>query len=157
MKIKNEGMDACPLPLQSVSLNVKNHLEAIKKYGLGPADPRQPNDEFWADKARKWNCTEGDARGRLCSNCGFYVNATPIKQCIDFYPVRDLKASQLPVEPQWADIESKPQAYCTALDITCSPVRTCDIQKMGGPIDDEKMKLPEYQNILNEDEDEYAE
>lgn len=152
MKLQNEGMDACPLPLQSNSLNVKNHLIAIEKYDLGPADPREPNNEFWADKARKWNCTEGDARGRMCANCGFYVNASFIKQCIDAYPVKDLKASDLPVSPQWADIESKPQAYCTALDITCSPVRTCDIQKMGGPIDDEKLQLPEYTDILNEDE-----
>lgn len=153
MAIINEGMDACPLPLQSNSLNVKNHLEAINKYGLGPANPKLENIEFWKDKAKKWNCTEGDARGRLCANCGFYVNTTFIKDCIDYYPVKDLKASALPVKPKWEDIESKPQAYCTALDITCSPVRTCDIQKMGGPIDDDKIKLPEYKNMLNEDEE----
>lgn len=151
--IKDTGLDACPLPLQSNSLNVKNHLIAIEKYGLGPADPRKPNNEFWADKATKWNCTEGDARGRLCANCGFYVNAKIIKDCIDGYPVKNLKASDLPVTPKWANIESKPQAYCTALDITCSPVRTCDIQKMGGPIDDAKMRLPEYKNILQEDDE----
>lgn len=149
MKLIDSGRDACPLPLQSNSLNVKNHLVAIEKYGLGPANPKLPNDEFWQDKAKKWNCKEGDARGRLCANCGFYVNATFIKDCIDSYPVKDLKASALPVKPKWADIESRPQAYCTALDITCSPVRTCDIQKMGGPIDDDKLSLPEYKNILN--------
>lgn len=155
-KIIQEGLEACPLPIQSVSLNLKNHLEAIKEYGLGPADPREPNTEFWIDKSKKWNCSEGDARSRLCANCGFYVNATPIKECIAAYPVKDMKASDLPVTPQWADIESTPQAYCTALDITCSPVRTCDIQKMGGPIDDDKLSLPKYANILDES-DEYDE
>ena len=47
-------LDNCPFALQSNSLNIKNHLSTIEEYGLGPADPRQPNDEFWADKAAKW-------------------------------------------------------------------------------------------------------
>lgn len=151
MPIIDSGIDACPLPLQSNALNVKNHLIAINEKGLGPADPRKSNLEFWQDKASKWNVSEGDARGRLCNNCRFYVNATIIKNCIDELPVKDLKASQLPITPKWADIESKPQAYCTLLDITCSPVRTCDFQQMGGPIDDIKLALPEFKNILTED------
>ena len=154
MPIPMEGMDACPLPLQSNSLNVKNHLKAIKEHGLGAPDPTQPNNEFWKDKAKKWNCSEGDARGRLCMNCRYYVNTSFIKECIDYYPAKDLKASDLPVTPKWKDIESKPQAYCTLLDITCSPVRTCDNQLMGGAIDDDKIQMPEYKNILKEDRDE---
>lgn len=154
MPIVKTKLDECPLPIQSVSLNIKNHLKAIEEHGLGAPDPTLPNDEFWADKARKWNCSVGDARGRLCANCGYYVNATVIKDCIDAFPVKDMKASQLPVTPKWKDIESKPQAYCTLLDITCSPVRTCDNQIMGGAIDDEKMKLPQYKDILTKDKDE---
>lgn len=141
----------CPLPLSDVKLNVKNHLNAIKNMGLGPADPTQSNKVFWTEKGINWNISEGDARGRLCSNCRFYVNTTQIKECIDNLPVKDLKASALPLTPKWADIESKPQAYCTFLDITCSPVRTCDFQQMGGPIDDEKITLPRYKNILIDD------
>jgi len=147
-------LDVCPLPLQSNSLNIKNHLKAIDEYGLGPANPTIPNDEFWQDKASKWNVPVGDARGRLCSNCRFYVNASVIKNCIANLPAKDLKASALPLTPKWKDIESTPQAYCVALDITCSPVRTCDIQNMGGPIDDDKINLPEYQNILTKDKEE---
>lgn len=154
MKIE-QSTEACPLPLKDVQLNIKNHLDAIENKGLGPADPRVPNTEFWQDKAKKWNVTEGDARGRLCNNCRFYVNASIIKHCIENLPVKDLKASALPLKPKWADIESTPQAYCTLLDITCSPVRTCDFQQMGGPIDDEKMMLPEYANVLAEDDSEY--
>ena len=154
MKIVNT--DSCPMPLQDDSINVENHLIAIKEKGLGPADPRQSNPVFWQDKAKKWNVTEGDARDRLCSNCRFYVNATVIKDCIANLPVKNLKASDLPLNPKWADIESTPQAYCTLLDITCSPVRTCDFQQMGGPIDDDKMKLPEFKDVLSEDADEYS-
>lgn len=123
---------------------------AIEQKGLGPADPRKQNEDFWRDKGKKWGVSEGDARGRLCNNCRFYINATPIKECIDNGPAKDLKASALPIKPRWADIESKPTAYCTLLDITCSPVRTCDFQQMGGPIDDDKMMLPEYKDILKD-------
>ena len=133
-------LDNCPLPLQNNKLNVKNHLSTIAEHGLGPADPRQPNEDFWRQKALKWNCSEGDARGRLCANCEHYVNTTEIQDCIANGPAFELKASQLPLTPKWADIESHPVAYCTLFDITCSPIRTCDAQEMGGPIDDQRMK-----------------
>ena len=146
----------CPPPLMDNKLNVQNHLMAINEKGLGPADPRQPNDIFWYDKSNKWGVSEGDARGRLCANCRFFVNSSDIKTCIENGPAKDLKASDLPIVPQWADIESKPVAYCVLLDITCSPIRTCDFQQLGGPIDDEKRTLPQYKDILaeevNEDE-----
>jgi len=139
-------LDNCPLPLQNNKLNVKNHLTTIEFHGLGPADPRQPNEDFWRTKALRFGCSEGDARGRLCANCEYYVNTTQIEDCIANGPAYDLKASQLPITPKWADIESHPVAYCTKFDITCSPVRTCDEQEMGGPIDDEKMKLKKLED-----------
>ena len=145
-----DPMNNCPYPLQSNTINIQNHMVGIEEKGLGPADPRKPNTEFWQDKANKWGVAEGDARGRLCCNCRFYINSTEIKDCIDNGPAKDLKASALPLRPKWADIESKPTAYCTLLDITCSPIRTCDFQQMGGPIDDEKMMLPEYEDILTD-------
>lgn len=129
-------MDNCPLPLQNNKLNIKNHLKAIKEHGLGPEDPRKPNTIFWQDKAKKWHVTEGDARGRLCSNCEHYLNTTEITDCIDNGPAKNFKTSM--VAPSIADIESKPVAYCMLYDITCSPIRTCDSQELGGPIDDVK-------------------
>lgn len=143
-------MDYCPLPLQNNKLNVKNHLSTIKEHGLGPADPRQSNEVFWQDKAKKWNTTEGDARGRLCANCEHYMNTSEIEDCIINGPALNLKASQLPLTPKWADIESRPMAYCVLYDITCSPVRTCDSQEMGGPIDDVKYKALKLAKSVNE-------
>ena len=133
-------LTACPAPLQDNKVNATNHLAAIKDHGLGPADPTQANDEFWAAKAALWGGEPGDARGRLCMNCAHYFDTTPIKRCIKGGPAWDLKASALPLKPAWADIESHPVAYCDLYDITCSPVRTCDDQEMGGPIDDVKAK-----------------
>ena len=128
----------CPLPLQDNALNAQNHLDTIANHGLGPADPREPNNEFWQAKARIWNIAEGDARGRLCANCSHFFDTTQIRDCIKNGPAWNLKASDLPLEPKWADIESHPVAYCDLYDITCSPIRTCDSQELGGPIDDIK-------------------
>lgn len=144
------NIKACPMPLQINKLNVVNHLDTIKKHGLGPADPRQSNMAFWEDKAKKWQTTEGDARGRLCANCEHYLNTSDIEACIVNGPALELKASALPLTPKWADIESRPVAYCTLYDITCSPVRTCDSQELGGPIDDVKLKAIELAKAMSE-------
>lgn len=144
-------MDYCPLPLQNNKLNIKNHLKAIKFHGLGPADPRQSNEKFWKDKAELWGVTEGDARGRLCANCEHYVMTTDILDCIDNEQAAKFKVSM--VDPSLVDIESKPTAYCTLYEITCSPVRTCNDQEMGGPIDDVKMKAIKLAKTVNEDLD----
>ena len=143
-------LDFCPLPLQNNKLNVANHLKTIKLHALGPADPRQSNMAFWEDKAKKWKTTEGDARGRLCANCEHYMDTSAIDECIVNGPALNLKASALPLSPKWADIESRPVAYCTLYDITCSPVRTCDSQEMGGPIDDVKLKAIELVKAMQE-------
>lgn len=141
-------MDYCPLPLQNNNLNIKNHLKTIKEHGLGPADPRKPNIVFWKDKANKWGVTEGDARGRLCSNCEHYLNTSKIEECIDNGPAKDFKTSM--VDPSIADIESKPVAYCMLYEITCSPIRTCDSQELGGPIDDVKYEAIKVAKALND-------
>jgi len=145
------GLADCPSAINDPKINLKNHLDAIEYRGLGPADPTQPNDAFWLEKARKFGVLPGDARGRLCANCRYYVNTTFIKECIMSTDTRNVKASELPLTPKWKDIESFPTAYCTLLDITCSPIRTCDFQQMGGPIDDEKFELPQYRDMLMED------
>lgn len=134
-----ESFDTCPPALQDNKLNAKNHMTAIKSYGLGPADPRQPNTPFWADKGKKWGITEGDARGRLCCNCEHFIATSQVVNWIESGPAMKLKASMLPITPKWADIESKPVAFCSLLEITCSPIRTCDKQEMGGPIDDQRV------------------
>ena len=141
----NESDDRCPDSLKDNKINVKNHLNVIKNHALGPADPRQSNMDFWENKAKKWKSTEGDARSRLCSNCEHYLFTSEIQKCIDNGPAKDIKASALPITPgvvteKWADVESKPVAWCMLYDITCSPTRTCDSQEYGGPIDNIKAR-----------------
>lgn len=141
----------CPLPLTDVSINIANHLDTIENYGLGPADPRQPNNDFWAAKAVLWGIAEGDARGRLCMNCNHYWDTTQVRECIRTTDTYNLKASALPLTPRWADIESHPVGYCDLYDITCSPIRTCDSQEPGGPIDDERQQARGLPNLSEEE------
>lgn len=140
------SMDYCPLALQSNKVNIKNHKSTIAKYGLGPANPKESNDSFWAAKGNKWDCSTGDARGRLCANCEHFIETSDIKDCINNGPAKDFKTSM--VDPSIIDIESKPVAWCNLYDITCSPTRTCDSQEMGGPIDDVKMKAIEMAKAM---------
>lgn len=143
-------MDSCPLPLTDNSVNAANHLKVIKENGLGPADPTQSNQAFWQDKATKWQTTEGDARCRLCMNCEHYLNTTEIYDCITNNESLNIKASDLPLTPKWVDIESRPVAFCTLYEITCSPVRTCDSQELGGPMDDVKVAALKLAQAIQE-------
>lgn len=136
----------CPLALRSTSQNIRNHVKTIKEHGLGPADPRESNAAFWQDKAKKWGCTEGDARGRLCANCEHYIETPSIQKCIEEGPMKNFKTSMVPNKPPLADIESKPVAWCILYDITCSPTRTCDSQELGGPVYSDK----EFADLKNE-------
>ena len=150
----NEGY-TCPPALVDSKINVANHLKSIKEVGLGPIDPRQPNMDFWMDKGKKWGISEGDARSRLCLNCEHYLSTKEIVDCINNGSAKFFKASNLPIKPQLADVESKPVAYCVTRHITCSPTRTCDEQEMGGPIDDVKamaLKLHKTTGGLDVDE-----
>lgn len=118
--------DLCPVATMYKDINLANHLQTIDYAGLGPADPRQPSTEFWARKQEKWGVTEGMARTRLCMNCAHYKNDPETQDCIIEGPGGQLKASDLPVTPRWADIEGMPAAVCSRWNITCSALRTCD-------------------------------
>lgn len=148
-------MDYCPLPLQNNALNIANHKKAIKEHGLGPSDPRKSNEAFWQDKGKKWGISSGDARGRLCANCEHYLQTSDIQECIDEGPAKNFKTSM--VDPSIVDIESKPVAYCTLYEITCSPTRTCDSQELGGPIDDVKYKALKLAQAVDEADFDYEE
>ena len=141
------NLDGCPIALQSNAVNIKHHLQAIEEANLGPANPLERNDAYWTDKAVKWGISEGDARGRLCNNCEHYFDNPDIRACIANGPAYDLKASQLPLTPPWADIEEHPVGYCNKWLITCSPIRTCDDQE----ILERPLEAPETEDTTSED------
>ena len=142
-------LEGCPIALQSNAINIKNHLSTIEEYGLGPADPLERNNDFWTKKAVLWGIPEGDARGRLCNNCEHYFDNEQIRDCITNGPAYDLKASQLPLTPPWADIEDHPVGYCNKFAITCSPIRTCDEQEiLERPLEAPEEEAPSEDNPI---------
>lgn len=118
--------DLIPIALAYPEINLANHLACIQYANLGPADPREPSTEYWQQKMDKWQVSEGVARTRLCMNCAHYNNSPEVMQAIPGSPGAQLKPSQLPVTPRWADIEGMPSAVCNRWMITCSALRTCD-------------------------------
>ena len=126
--------ELCPLCTQYRDINLQNHHRALKFANLGPADPRNPEVEFWQAKMKKWKVSEGEARSRLCMNCEHYVATTEMIDCVKTGPGGKLKPSE--VVPGWADIPGLPAAVCDRYNITCNSIRTCDDWEEGGPITD---------------------
>lgn len=113
--------DVCPIAIVDSSVNITNHLSCITEANLGPANPEELNDTFWAIMADTWAIPVEEARYRQCQNCEYYDNSPGILECLQ---TSTFKASELPVTPQWADTETG-AGYCTKWDLTCSATRTC--------------------------------
>lgn len=139
-KMEDEYSDefgaSCPAPTFDDELNMANHLTCIQQANLGPSDPTQPSSEYWQERAKEWLVSETEARTRLCHNCEYYNNTPKMLNCISN---SGLKASDLPVDPKWADVEG-PSAFCTKWDITCTAIRTCSTwEKKEFIVDPEEM------------------
>lgn len=117
--------DKLPAQLLYPEVNIANHLLAIKYEALGPIDPREPNPEFWAAKAEKWQVLEGEARTRLCMNCAHYDNSPEIVEYMQS-TWEPIKLQDLPIDPAPVDIPGDLSACCTRWTITCTAMRTCD-------------------------------
>jgi HK97 family phage prohead protease len=113
--------DFCPTSTYDDAINLENHLVAIKVANLGPSDPLASSDDYWSFMAEKWLVPTEEARFRQCQNCEYYDNTPKMLECIK---ESTLKASDLPVEPKWADV-SAPSGYCEKYNITCTSIRSC--------------------------------
>lgn len=117
--------DKLPAQLLYSEVNIANHLLAMKYEALGPIDPREPNQEYWALKAEKWQVLEGEARTRLCMNCAHYDNSPEIVEYMQ-NTWEPIKLQELPIDPAPVDIPGDLSACCTRWTITCTAMRTCD-------------------------------
>lgn len=107
-------------------LNLENRQNAIDNVGYGPLNPNEPNEEFWDDKAQRWNIEPEEAKTALCGNCVFFVRTPRMLDCI---------SSGLGGEPDTeAIIDGGVLGYCQALDFKCAAKRTCNAWAVGGPI-----------------------
>lgn len=117
-------MDNPPVAALYKEVNLLNHKICIQYANLGPADPRQPSNEYWMDKMIRWKVQEGEARSRLCMNCEEYDNSPEVLAAFAKYEGGTLKASE--VDPSWADIPGMPTGNCLRWNISCAALRTCD-------------------------------
>ena len=127
---------SCPVATHDDAVNMQNHLICIEQANLGPADPNADSNEFWAAKATLWNVSDAEARVMQCQNCEYYKNSPKMLDCIKS---ATLKASDLPVEPKWADV-ALPSGYCTKWDITCTSTRSCDTWEKMIVVSDDSME-----------------
>jgi hypothetical protein len=124
--------DACPPATIDIELNLKNRQYAIEKIGYGPLNPKEPSEEFWADKADRWSVTIEDAKKSTCGNCAVFNRTTKVLNCIS-----DGLNEGAPTDEWSAAIDQAELGYCEMLDFKCAASRTCDAWVVGGPITDE--------------------
>ena len=120
----------CPPATQDIQLNLKNRQNAIDNVGYGPLNPAEPNEDFWQDKADRWNISPEEAKTSVCGNCVFFVRTPSMLDCIE-------KGIGLGEEEAEGSVAAGELGYCNALDFKCASERTCNAWAAGGPITEE--------------------
>jgi starvation-inducible DNA-binding protein len=126
----------CPPATQDIVLNIKNRQTAIDDVGYGPLNPEEPNDEFWQDKADRWNIEPVEAKKSICGNCVFFDRRPKTLDCIE----TGLAEGGSGEQSAWDSIDQAELGYCTALDFKCAASRTCNAWAAGGPITEDVQK-----------------
>ena len=126
----------CPPATRDIQLNLKNRQNAIDNIGYGPLNPNESNEEFWQEKANRWNVSIEDAKTSRCGNCAAFIRTTKMLECIS----QGLQEGDKNVEDSYDVIVAGELGYCEALDFKCAASRTCDAWIAGGPVTDETRK-----------------
>lgn len=127
----------CPLATHDIKENLKNRNWAFKNVGYGPANPDEPNEEFWNDKADEWQTDVEQAQTMRCGNCSAFIQTPEILECIrsGIDKEKDSYAEDV--------MESADLGYCELFDFKCAASRTCNAWLVGGPIHEATL---EYQD-----------
>lgn len=121
--------EACPTATQDILENLKNRQNAIDNVGYGPLNPEEPNEEFWQDKAKRWDIPVEEAKTALCGNCVFFIRTPRMLDCIERGLGTDEEVESI--------IDAGELGFCEALDFKCASKRTCNAWAVGGPITEE--------------------
>jgi hypothetical protein len=126
----------CPPATQDIVLNIENRQKAIDNVGYGPLNPAEPNEEFWQDKADRWDIDPVEAKKSICGNCVFFDRRPKTLDCIE----TGLAEGGSGEQSAWDSIDQAELGYCTALDFKCAASRTCNAWAAGGPITEDVKK-----------------
>ncbi len=127
--------DACPPATQDIILNIENRQNAIDNVGYGPLNPAEPNEEFWQEKADRWNIESVEAKKSICGNCVFFDRRPKTLDCIESGIAEGGSGDQ----SAWDAIDQAELGYCTALDFKCAASRTCNAWAAGGPVTEDSV------------------
>jgi hypothetical protein len=125
--------ESCPPATRDIVLNVTNRQNAIDNVGYGPLNPDEPNDEFWQEKADRWDIDPAEAKKSICGNCVFFVRTPSMLDCISSGIAEGGSGEQ----NAWDAIDQAELGFCEALDFKCAASRTCNAWAAGGPITEE--------------------
>jgi hypothetical protein len=119
--------DQCPVETQDIKANLANRQKAVDVAHYGPANPQQPNTDYWTAKAAQFKTTIAEAKTMRCGNCAAFNVSPRIKDCIN----KGIGADATEVE------QAGELGYCEFFDFKCAGKRTCDAWVVGGPIKSE--------------------
>jgi hypothetical protein len=125
--------EACPVATRDITVNLQNRGKAIDKAHYGPMDPNQPNDRYWAEKARKWDVSPDEAKTQRCGTCAAFNQTSAMLKCIE-EGIAGKGGSQ---KDAMDTIDAGDLGFCDFFDFKCAAARTCDAWVVGGPITDE--------------------
>lgn len=120
----------CPIETRDVKLNLKNRNWAFKNVGYGPANPEEPNTEFWNNKADLWQTPVSEAKGMRCGNCAAFIQTPQMLECIKYGMEGNEEGPSYEEEVQAA----ANLGFCELFHFKCAGGRTCDAWLSGGPI-----------------------
>ena len=140
-------VEACPVATSDITINLQNRGKAIDKAHYGPMDPNQPNDRYWAMKAKMWDVSPDEAKSQRCGNCAAFVQTSKMLKCIE----EGIAGKGGSNKDAMDTINAEDLGFCDFFDFKCAAERTCDAWVVGGPITDET-----EQGSESESEDEYS-
>jgi len=124
-----EEPSACPIATQDIKTNLENRQNAVDDANYGPANPNEPNEDYWKAKANEFQGDVATAKKMLCGNCAAFNQTKKLLGCISKGIGED--AGEVEVGGNLG--------YCEIFDFKCAAKRTCDAWIVGGPITDKKI------------------
>lgn len=119
----------CPPATQDIALNLQNRARCIKDAHYGPANPRLPNEAYWAFLAKEWGISPAEAKTMRCANCAAFDVKKHTLECIAE------GIGRAGVDPQDTIVAAE-LGYCRFFKFKCAASRTCSAWVVGGPIKD---------------------
>jgi hypothetical protein len=121
----------CPVVTHDIKLNLKNRDWAFKNVGYGPANPEEPNNEFWSAKSDEWQTPVETAKTMRCGNCSAFIQTPEMMDCI----VSGIQGEESDNETYANEVvDGAKLGYCELFEFKCAADRVCSAWLVGGPV-----------------------